>query len=124
MHLASRIFDGLIKDRRSADILSSEFGIKDDSYPRFRQIIRLAALLHDVGHTPYSHSGEDLLPPDEHGKPIKHEVYSIAIIRTVLAEILDSHKDCASLGIDAWPAPGLDDTDLSEPGPALELHRA
>ena len=23
-----------------------------------------------------------------------------------------------------WPAPGLDDTDLSEPGPALELHRA
>jgi len=107
MHLASRIFDGLIKDRRSADILSSEFGIKDDSYPRFRQIIRLAALLHDVGHTPYSHSGEDLLPPDEHGKPIKHEVYSIAIIRTVLAEILDSHKDCASLGIDANIIAGL-----------------
>ena len=23
-----------------------------------------------------------------------------------------------------WPALGLDDTDLSEPGPALELHRA
>ncbi len=23
-----------------------------------------------------------------------------------------------------WPAPGLDDTGLSEPGPALELHRA
>jgi hypothetical protein len=23
-----------------------------------------------------------------------------------------------------WPAPGLDDTDLSESGPALELHRA
>ena len=23
-----------------------------------------------------------------------------------------------------WPAPGLDDTDLSEPGPSLELHRA
>jgi hypothetical protein len=98
--------------------------------------------LHDVGHTPYSHSGEDLLPPDEHGKPIKHEVYSIAIIRTVLAEILDSHKDCASLGIDAniiagliegkgvnrqvllwkdiisgqidadWPAPGSEDTKL------------
>jgi len=25
---------------------------------------------------------------------------------------------------DLWPAPGLDDTDLSEPGHALELHRA
>jgi hypothetical protein len=23
-----------------------------------------------------------------------------------------------------WPAPGLDDTDLSESGPPLELHRA
>jgi HD superfamily phosphohydrolase len=107
MHLASRIFDVLVRDKRSAEILSSEFGIKEDNYPRFRQIVRLAALLHDVGHTPYSHSGEDLLPPDEDGKPIKHEVYSISIIRTILADILDSHKDCASNGIDANLIAGL-----------------
>lgn len=107
MHLASRIFDALVKDRRSAEILSSEFGIDQNSYPRFRQIVRLAALLHDVGHTPYSHSGEDLLPPDENGKPIKHEVYSVAIIRTVLSDILNSHKDCASYGIDANLIAGL-----------------
>lgn len=44
MHLASRIFDALVKDKRSATILSSEFGIDQNSYPRFRQIVRLAAL--------------------------------------------------------------------------------
>ena len=29
-----------------------------------------------------------------------------------------------SLPQSVWPAPGLDDTDLSESGSALELHRA
>jgi HD superfamily phosphohydrolase len=107
MHLASRIFDVLVKDKRSAEILSLEFGIKEDSYPRFRQIVRLAALLHDVGHTPYSHSGEDLLPPDENGKPVRHELYSVAIIRNIVSDILDSHKDCASYGIDSSLIAGL-----------------
>src|SRR5579862_257144 len=31
---------------------------------------------------------------------------------------------CGSAHVGYWPAPGLDDTDLSESGPALELHRA
>lgn len=68
MHLATRIFNNLINDKRSMEILESEYKIKYDSIPRFRQIVRLAALLHDVGHTPYSHSGEDLLAPSQDGK--------------------------------------------------------
>ena len=53
MHLAGRVFDTVFGD---ADWLGSE------ERRRFRQAIRLAALLHDVGHPPLSHTVERLLP--------------------------------------------------------------
>lgn len=40
-----------------------------------------ASLLHDVGHAPFSHAGEELMPIDStSGKPFKHENYSAAAI--------------------------------------------
>lgn len=61
MHVASRLFDAL--ERRSKDILcSGDYGYGDDSLGRQRRIIRLAALLHDLGHGPFSHAAEELLP--------------------------------------------------------------
>lgn len=53
MHLGGRVFDSL---SRSADWLDA--GTKQ----RFRQLVRLAALLHDIGHAPLSHAAEALMP--------------------------------------------------------------
>lgn len=52
MHNATKIFDSIWKNRSvNADII------------RLRSTLRLAALLHDVGHAPLSHSTELVMPP-------------------------------------------------------------
>src|SRR5580704_1450852 len=63
MHVATRLFETV--RRRSKQILESEYDFEEGATIRWRQIIRLAALLHDVGHTPFSHSGEGLFPVDD-----------------------------------------------------------
>ena len=52
-HLAGRAFDSIFR----------RFGIANDSVrKRLRQTVRLAALLHDIGHGPLSHTTEEVMP--------------------------------------------------------------
>jgi HD superfamily phosphohydrolase len=51
MHMAGRVFDSLVAKR--PDLLPER------DKPLARRLVRAAALLHDVGHAPFSHSAED-----------------------------------------------------------------
>lgn len=86
LHLAGRIFDQLVE---GSSPLATYYAPSQLKY--FKQILRFSALLHDVGHPPFSHVAENLLPdlsalqkPDylktqEH-RQATHEDYSYSII--------------------------------------------
>ncbi len=99
MHVASKMFDAL--RRRSEDILcSDDYKFNDSTLGRQRQIIRLAALMHDLGHGPFSHTAEELLPrkPDGSGQYV-HEDYSEKVIRHCLNDLIENHQESSNHGI-------------------------
>jgi hypothetical protein len=58
MHVAGRVWDNITKVSR--ETLLEMFDAADLKY--FRRVLRFAALLHDVGHAPFSHASEQLMP--------------------------------------------------------------
>lgn len=91
MHTAGLLFDSIV--RNSATVLHDELGYDEAGFKRYRQLVRLAALVHDVGHSPFSHASEELFPDIEKGgKKYKHEQYSGAIVRGPLRKAIEDHK--------------------------------
>ena len=93
MHVATRMFDAIVvKDAKL--LKSSEVGFNDAGIERDRHIVRLAALLHDCGHAPFSHASESVMPENPRtGKPYEHEDYSSAIVRILLKDVIENHPD-------------------------------
>lgn len=77
MHIATLIYDTL---RKKNDF--SIFNKSEDELNYYRTVLRHAALCHDIGHLPFSHTGEELLPP----KKSKHEYLTIDFIN--ISEII------------------------------------
>jgi uncharacterized protein len=99
MHVATRLYDAI--SSRSKDVLRSAFDYNDDGLQRHRRVVRLAALLHDVGHGPFSHAVEELLPARPDGTKLKHEHYTAAFIRGPLKEVIEGHRINQNYGISA-----------------------
>lgn len=89
MHTATLLYSAI--RHASSEVLQNELGYKEEGLNRDLQLVRLAALLHDVGHAPFSHASENLFPEQEKGKRYKHENYSAAVVRAELRSAIQDH---------------------------------
>lgn len=92
MHTATLLYDSIV--RNSGEVLKAELAYDKAGLERYRQIVRLAALVHDVGHSPFSHAAEELFPERDAancGGFYRHEHYSAAIVRRHLRSAIEDH---------------------------------
>jgi hypothetical protein len=90
MHVATAMYDGIVNSSRV--ILKDELKFDEFGLIRDHILVRLTAMLHDVGHSPFSHAAEELFPEVEgEGRRYKHEEYSAAIIREKLRDAIEKH---------------------------------
>lgn len=90
MEVAARVFDRVF-DRRLDDAVHRriEEELDPDRRNYWRRVVRLAGLLHDVGHLPFSHAAEDALLPEGWN----HERVTADILRhSEIATILKGEK--------------------------------
>ena len=96
MQMASDMFDNIVRKESNLRRLS----LRSGSLDRSKKIIRLAALLHDIGHAPFAHAGEELMPCLSNSKiKYTHEDYSIAIIKLLFRGLIENHPFGENLGV-------------------------
>lgn len=77
MEIASRIFDVVTSPYNVYDNSVREIIPDEQALSYWKSIVRMAALCHDLGHFPFSHAAEELLPED-----YDHERLTEDIIRS------------------------------------------
>lgn len=96
LHLSGVIYQAVKRQvqQENCPNFAQAFRADDKQEKHGHQLVRLAGLLHDLGHTPFSHTGEELMPEIESdGKKRKatHEDMTARLIReTEIAEKLQA----------------------------------
>jgi len=87
MELASRVFDVITNpDNVSGEIRNrlEPLGKADsDAWRYWRRVLRMAALCHDIGHLPFSHAAEDLLPEGWDHERVTREIIASEEMRQI-----------------------------------------
>lgn len=93
MHVANMMFNTIRSYEDNSNILRDKFGYEEIGLDREQTVIRMAALLHDVGHSPFSHAGEDLFPIKSGNKRYSHEDYTVELIKGPLRSKIEKNRD-------------------------------
>ena len=98
MHLAGIAVNRVIE--RNYELVRETLGwplkAGEEEKRRLVLLARLSGLLHDIGHAPFSHTGEDKLFPEG----TNHESHGAEIIRnSEIGVIIDSDSECRGRGI-------------------------
>ncbi|MFQ5349333.1 MAG: HD domain-containing protein [Thermoanaerobaculia bacterium] len=78
MHLAGRVYDALA--------MRSDGLLDPDRRSRQRRLVRVAALVHDLGHAPFSHSAEGLFADGIDHEEMTRRLLGIDEMRSIFAE--------------------------------------
>lgn len=91
MEMASRMFDAVFP-------LGGETPFDEKTRIRFRQLLRLAVLLHDIGHAPLSHATERCMPlrsklgldciADQNAQATHEDFTTLLLLRSEIAEVI------------------------------------
>ena len=109
MHLATLMYDAIISNEDNKKILEERLSYNEIGLKKDRQLVRLSSLLHDVGHAPFSHASEEIMPINgQTGKHHKHEDYTTAMIKGPLKSTIENHQiNRNNFGITAEEVAGL-----------------
>src|ERR1051325_2025640 len=109
MDLAGRVFDVITRqDHRRNDV--REFFPPDDKLSYWRTVVRMGALCHDLGHMPFSHGAEELLPSGYHHEQLSVDVILSDEMQQIWSDIPLKANDVAkvAVGVKKWPGPASD----------------
>ena len=103
MELAARVFDVVTHPDNLTDDIKSLLQLltAPDKLSYWRRVLRMAALCHDVGHLPFSHASEELLPNGWDHETITRRIICSDEMRTVWDSITPPlrHKDIEKLAV-------------------------
>lgn len=98
MELAGRVFDIVTKENHLYSD-SARNVVPRNKLDYWRQVVRMAALCHDVGHPPFSHAAEELLPDGWDHQRMTDDLIRGDVMSKLWKELKIDPEDVAKLAL-------------------------